>query len=132
MSDYSKDKKNKTEKLPVMFSITESRELLPKIYKITEKYYKRVEKLRVNLLDSDDPQETKRLENNINKAIHKWAEEMVNYEVKVVGLWSVDFDSGDGIYYYWKFPEIDINYFHIYEKGIEAKRPISLLEGRVK
>ncbi len=124
--------KNKISELPRMFSLSECRELLPKIYKITEKYYNKIESFRTSLMNSKNPLETRKLEGLINKTIHKWAETLIQNGVKVAGLWNVDFDSGDGIYYCWKFPENDILFFHSYESGLKGRRPISLLEGQRK
>lgn len=120
--------KNKLHDLPAMFTLKESRDILPDIIKITEKYYNKVEKIRIKLFEAEEQSSTNRLEDQINKLIQKWAEEMSKYDVKVAGLWNVDFDSGDGIYYCWKYPEEDILFFHLYETGLSGRRPISLLE----
>lgn len=124
--------RSKLEELPRMFNVSECRELLKDIYKITEKYYKKVEKLKTAILESENPIETRKCEKMIGKTIRKWSDEMTLYDVKVAGVWNVDFDSGDGIYYCWKYPEKDVYFFHTYEAEFKGRRPISLLEGNSK
>ncbi len=127
-NNYENKNQYNTKNLPVMFSIKECRDLLPEIYNITEKFYNKIEKISIKLLDSNDEVE-KRLHRSINSLINMWADKMTQLNVNVTGLWSVNFDSGDGIYYCWKFPENDIKYFYSYEKSLKSRRPISLLEG---
>jgi hypothetical protein len=47
--------------------------------------------------------------------------------VLVKGMWLVDFDSGDGIYYCWQHPEPTIEYFHDYGSGFAGRRPLGRL-----
>jgi hypothetical protein len=125
----NKNSKNNIKEYPIMFSLKECRELLPEIYEITEKYYNKIENVSIKLLESDNREE-KRLQRRINLIINKWTQEMYKLNLKVIGLWTVDFDSGDGIYYCWKYPEKELKYFHLYGKGIKSRRLISLLEGK--
>jgi hypothetical protein len=127
--DNNMNSKNNVKEYPIMFRLKECRELLPEIYQITEKYYNKIESISIKLLESDNREE-KRLQRRINLIINKWTEEMYKLNLKVIGLWTVDFDSGDGIYYCWKYPEKELKYFHLYGKGIKSRRPISLLEGK--
>ena len=56
--------------------------------------------------------------------LHDWASSILQLGVDVKGLWLVDFDSGDGIYYCWQHPEEKLEYFHDYDSGFAGRRSL--------
>ncbi len=109
------------------FSLAEARKLLPEIRDITKTYFEQVHELTELLKDVDEDQSHK-IENQIEVLVKTWVIKILDYGVEIKGLWLVDFDSGDGYYYCWKYNEDDILYFHRYETGYAGRRPIHLLE----
>lgn len=103
------------------FSLKEARELLPEIKEITKIYYTEVEYLAKH----DTAENRERVEH----LLKEWVNKIVDFGVDVKGPWLVDFDSGDGYYYCWRYGEEDIMFFHRYETGFAGRRPIELLEG---
>jgi hypothetical protein len=110
-----------------IFTLEESRALLPRVKEVTQHYYDIVEELREGVHDPDNGVEVQRLEQRINAAFQKWVAELNGLGVEVKGLWVADFDSGDGYYYCWRLGEDDIEHFHRYETGFAGRRPIALL-----
>ena len=110
------------------FSLTEARELLPKVQQTTKKYYDLVEKLYQNLNTKTSHLEKEEIQDKIENYIQIWASEMIKLGLEVKGPWLVDFDSGDGYFFCWKYDEEDIKFFHLYETGFSGRRPIELLE----
>ncbi len=58
----------------------------------------------------------------INTVINEWAEEIMEMGALPKGLWTVDFDSGEGFYFCWTLDEPDINHFHRYEEGYAGRK----------
>ncbi len=57
--------------------------------------------------------------------INQWAEEIMALGALPKGLWTVDFDSGEGYYYCWTLNEADLIYYHLYEEGFVGRKPLS-------
>lgn len=110
-----------------IFTLAEARALLPQVREITQRYYDRVEALREQVSDPDNPEESTRLERQMHHELQQWAVALQDLGVEVKGLWLADFDSGDGYYYCWRLGEDDIEHFHRYETGFAGRRPIALL-----
>ena len=107
------------------FSIETARELLPIVYRSSKNAYDQVQGI-INQIDKMDPKnefEVKELDSQINEVIGKWKIKLGKLGVEPKGVWIADFDSGDG-YFCWKFPELDIKFWHEYEKGFNTRIPI--------
>lgn len=114
------------------FSLKEARILLPNVRDITVRYHQKIHAMQEswkNRLQSKEG-DRKKIEGQIDIFLKEWALQLFRLGVEVKGLWLVDFDSGDGYYYCWKYNEQDIEYFHLYETGFSGRRPIELLEDR--
>ena len=109
------------------FSLSEARSLLPEIKSITKRYHDQVEKLQIEMTTVSQ-ENAPTVHNKIECLLKGWVIEVLQLGVEVKGIWLVDFDSGDGYYYCWKYNEDDIKYFHRYETGLAGRRPIELLE----
>jgi hypothetical protein len=64
------------------------------------------------------------LEEERERIVGIWAQEVISLGCEVKGLWLVDWDSGDG-YYCWRFPEQAVSFFHSYEEGFAGRLPIN-------
>ena len=105
-----------------VFNIAEARELLPIVRRITEDANVKVKSL-LSLLEAvreKDSQRTKELEDKINHLVSEWQTKIAKLGAEGKGLWLVDFDCGTG-YYCWKFPEEDLDHFHSYTEGFQAR-----------
>lgn len=108
-----------------VFDVHEARALLPVVKKITQKYSKNVDMLinQLENLNSEDLTRIEEVEEIVNTEIQEWHKKMKSLGLYPKGLWVVDFDNGKG-FFCWKNPEEDILFWHSYDKGFKARRPI--------
>ena len=102
---------------------------MPVIYRITEDAQKSV-KMYVNQLKALPDKNTNRateIESEINVIIEKWNKKIQRLGGRPKGLWLADFDNGQG-YYCWKFPELEIGFFHGYKDGYSGRMPLTELK----
>lgn len=110
-----------------IFTFREACELLPEIRFLTRTAVKRADELREMATGASGSERTA-LEHAHNDVVRDWAEKVLSLGVEVKGLWLVDFDSGDGIYYCWRHPETELEYFHDYDSGFAGRRPLGALK----
>ncbi|MGE0762794.1 MAG: DUF2203 domain-containing protein [Bdellovibrionales bacterium] len=105
-----------------VFSLEQARAVLPVIRRITQEFSVKVETLmaRLESVNLTQTETITRLENEVNELIKAWHEKIKKLGAKPKGLWLVDFDSGDG-YFCWKYPEIDLEYWHSYQDGFTGR-----------
>lgn len=115
-----------------IFTLEEVREILPDIISCTEHYHTRVNELKNDLAGKTRKTPRDQIKQKIHQQLAAWVNEMHEYGGEVKGPWLVDFDSGDGIYYCWKYGEEDLLFFHRYEKGYKGRRSIEKLKGSYK
>ncbi|MFN3603219.1 MAG: DUF2203 domain-containing protein [Leptonema sp. (in: bacteria)] len=106
-----------------IWTLEEAKKILPLIYKITEDFFLRVDKLNQKIQGILPENELEILEEQISKEIQLWMLNMLDLGVEVKGLWLVDFDNGKG-YYCWKYDEKDIFYEHDYHSGFAGRKLI--------
>lgn len=108
-----------------IFTLNDAENLLPLIYKLTEKYSKQVRKL-INQLEAFPSKQCERaieVESMINALVEQWQNKIERLGAKPKGLWLADFDNGSG-YYCWKYPETKIRFFHGYNEGFSGRKNI--------
>lgn len=107
------------------FSLQEARQTLPVVRRITQEFSAKVELLiaRLESLKLDQTETICALEKQVNELVQTWNDKIRKLGAQPKGLWIVDFDNGRG-YYCWKFPEMDIMYWHGYDDGFSARKPI--------
>lgn len=110
-----------------IFTFQEACELLPEIRALTADAVSRAEELQ-SLGQSAAGSERIALDAAHDEVVRDWARQMLSLGVEVKGLWLIDFDSGDGIYYCWRHPEPDLEYFHDYDTGFAGRRPLGALK----
>jgi hypothetical protein len=105
-----------------VFTILEARELLPIVRRVTDEANHRIKGLIV-LLEATkdrDSERAKDLEEKINAHVSEWQTKIAKLGAEGKGLWLVDFDCGSG-YYCWKFPEENLQHYHGYTEGFQAR-----------
>jgi hypothetical protein len=108
-----------------IFTLREAQKLLPEVRGLTERAAAQVESLQSELegLTSSDERRGE-IEHETESVVGEWAHDIEKLGCEAKGLWLVDFDSGDGIYYCWQHPESDLGYFHDYDAGFAGRRPL--------
>ncbi len=103
------------------WTLESARAMLPEVRDRTAQAVPEVEKLLAEreALDSGSEQHVD-VEARIRVQVGRWARSMEALGLEVKGLWLVDFDNGSG-YYCWKWPEVELEYFHGYEEGFAGR-----------
>lgn len=114
---------------PKIFTFEEAQALIEEVREKTVFSNERLVALRaqVESLQGGSKRATK-LNEWINTVINQWAQEIMELGALPKGLWTVDFDSGDGYYYCWALNEPNLAYFHLYEEGFAGRKPLSEIE----
>ncbi len=107
-----------------MFTLEEANSMLPRLRRISRRYFYQVERLKEVFKVTNDLDELRIIEHEVNSMIKKWIEDINRLCVEAKGLWMVAFDSGDGIYFLWEFDEPEITYYCTYDRPDE-RIPIS-------
>ena len=110
-----------------IFTLKEAQQLLPCVQELTDQAVLRAEKLMSRFQDLPQGERRSQLEAQYNNLVRSWSEQMQQLGCEVKGLWLVDFDSGDGLYYCWRHPEPKLEYFHDYDTGFAGRRPLGRL-----
>lgn len=110
-----------------IFTLRESLELLPRVQEITSVAVSQAEAVAERLEVTTSSSEQQDLEERYDRILRTWAARIMELGPEVKGMWLVDFDSGDGIYYCWHHPEPTIEFFHDYDTGFAGRRPLGKL-----
>ena len=110
-----------------IFTLKESLETLPRVQAITAAAVEEAEAVVRQLEAKPDGDVRRGLEEQYDRILRTWGAAIMELGVEVKGMWLVDFDSGDGIYYCWHHPEATIEFFHDYSTGFSGRRPLGKL-----
>lgn len=109
-----------------IFNIESARQILPLVYKITsesdDEFQFLMEKIAVARSQSNI-EKTTELEASVQTLINRWESKIIKLGLEPKGIWLIDFDAGDG-FYCWKYPEMDIKFWHGYDDGFSGRKPI--------
>jgi hypothetical protein len=110
-----------------VLSFQQASQLLTLVYKITAESDLLLQELtsKLNRLSHQiRTQEISDIEEQVQKLINKWESKILKLGLEPKGIWLVDFDAGDG-YYCWKYPELELKFWHGYKDGFSGRRPVS-------
>ncbi len=95
--------------------LSEAHEILPMVRKITKNAATELEPLkqRLNNMVPADPRNA-RIQLEYERVVKHWAGKIERLGLKVLGLWQVGFDGGEG-WFGWQYPERSIRYFLEYD-----------------
>lgn len=102
-------------------------QLLPLVYKITVDADQELQNLTSKLQQQKlnyKTQEVAETEDQIQKLVGRWESKILKLGLEPKGIWLVDFDAGNG-FYCWKYPELELKFWHGYKDGFSGRRPIS-------
>ncbi len=107
------------------FSHEEAQQVLPLIYKLTEKVHAQVKNLmgQMEALKNIPQSRLDDMENEVQRIIDGWQSKVQRLGGHPKGYWLVDFDNGAG-YFCWKFPEKEIKFTHGYQEGFTCRKEI--------
>ena len=108
------------------FNIETARKLLPLVYKITAETDQEFQGLMEQVTKTREAAnlvKTVELELEIHNLISRWESKLTKLGLDPKGVWLVDFDTGDGLFC-WKYPEMDIRFWHGYNDGFSGRKPI--------
>jgi hypothetical protein len=112
-----------------IFTFEEARELIEQVRERTGSADERLREMRARL-ESMPPHSSRAVKLNewINTVINQWAEDILELGALPKGLWTVDFDSGDGYFFCWTLNEDDLTHFHMYEEGFRGRKPLTEMD----
>jgi hypothetical protein len=108
-----------------VFSLEQAQEILPLVYRVTDAAQKEVKHLmnKMEAIKGVSGQRASEIEAQINEIVTRWQTKMQRLGANPKGLWLADFDNGKG-YYCWKFPEMEIGFWHGYSDGYSGRTPV--------
>jgi hypothetical protein len=110
-----------------IFTLREARALLPQVQAITQAAHTRAAALEAQAAELNAGNRRTEIEAQYTAVLRAWVSQVVDLGCEVKGLWLVDFDSGDGLYYCWQHPEEELDYFHDYDEGFAGRKPLGPL-----
>jgi len=109
-----------------IWTLGEARTALPAIRAYTEKIHEEVELILRE--GSENAAGREEASDKANQVLTRWASWIVDQGIHVKNAFLIDFDSGDGFFYCWQYPETEIEFFHLYEAGFQGRRHVSVLK----
>lgn len=111
-----------SEREPRAWSLEAARAVIPDVRRRTERAVKEIEALIEGRSQRELDADAER-RGQIERVVSLWVREMEALGADVKGLWLVDFDNGNG-YFCWKWPEDELEHFHGYDDGFDARTRI--------
>jgi len=110
-----------------IFTLREAQALLPQVRQLTAAAHARATALEEQAAALPTGNQRMEAEAQFTVLARAWASQIMDLGCEVKGLWLVDFDSGDGLYYCWQHPEEQLEFFHHYDDGFAGRKPLGPL-----
>lgn len=108
-----------------VYTFEQARALIPQVREITAAAHARVRQLTAEIQRAPaGSSRAQKLREWINTVVREWAERIEALGALPKGVWTVDFDSGQGFYFCWSHDEEDLAFFHLYEDGFPGRKPL--------
>lgn len=109
-----------------IFTYDEARALIEDIRAKTESANRQmVDRRRRLALVEDGSEAAKKIQAGIAALVGEWSNDILETGALPKGLWTVDFDSGQGFYYCWALGESNLEHFHDYSTGFRGRKPLT-------
>jgi len=109
-----------------IFSYEEACNLLEPVRKTTQAASERLEQLREQARHAT-PEQAAQVKAWIDTVVNQWAQDILALGALPKGLFTVDFDSGEGFYYCWQLNEAQLGHYHTYDEGFGGRKPLDRL-----
>lgn len=112
----------------VSFNLDTARQMLSLVYRITSDVDQQFQDLTSRITaaqNAKDTQAVSELESKVQELIQRWESKISKLGLEPKGIWLVDFDAGNG-FYCWKYPELEIKFWHAYQDGFTGRKPIDV------
>lgn len=110
----------------VSFNLDSARQMLSLVYRITSDVDQQFQDLTSRITAAQNTKDIKtatELEIQVQELIQRWENKISKLGLEPKGIWLVDFDAGNG-FYCWKYPELEIKFWHAYKDGFTGRKPI--------
>jgi hypothetical protein len=112
-----------------IFTYEEASATLGQVRELTQEAHQRLQELRAQIEGLPPAsRRARKLSEWINTAINQWVEAITRLGALPKGLWTVDFDSGQGYYFCWTLNEDSLTYYHSYEEGFMGRKPLTRIQ----
>lgn len=112
------------------FNLDSARQMLSLVYRITADVDHQFQDLTSRIATAQKAQDTQivhELETQVQALIQRWENKITKLGLEPKGIWLVDFDAGNG-FYCWKYPELEIKFWHAYKDGFTGRKPIEVVD----
>jgi len=108
-----------------IFTYEEACARLEAVRRATQAADERLQQLRAQMKHAaQDSPDAGRIQAQIEEAVRRWADDIMALGALPKGLWTVDFDSGQGFYYCWTLNEAELAHYHAYAEGFSSRKPL--------
>jgi hypothetical protein len=108
------------------FNFEEARALIPRVREITASAHSRIQELSSEITRlGPGTARSRKLQEWINTVVQDWAAQIEATGALAKGVWTVDFDSGDGFFFCWTHDEEELSHFHSYDEGFPGRKPLT-------
>lgn len=108
-----------------IFTYEQALATFPQVREITVRAVRQIEAMFARLQSREEREErAQELEEAHDAIVRLWARRITELGCQAKGLWTVDWDTGDG-FYCWSYPEETLSHFHGYEEGFAGRVPIN-------
>jgi len=107
-----------------IFTYPQAIALLEEVRAITRFHSDRMESVRSQSPARPGTRRHHKVNEWCNRIIEEWAAKVSALGALPKGLWTVDFDSGEGFYYCWVLDEPMLGFVHDYAEGFSGRRPL--------